>query len=80
MEEMNEKILTGRSRVKKRTRTVQRTEQVSVKNEYKGTFVEYGKYKEAGLEINSAACRVPIRLDGPDCFLLENQPERLLAF
>ncbi len=51
MEEMNEKILTGRSRVKKRTRTVQKTEQVAVKNEYKGTFVEYGKYKEAGTEI-----------------------------
>ena len=46
MEELSEKITTGRQRVKKRNRTVEKTTSMNVSNKYKGTFVNVDVYKK----------------------------------
>ena len=46
IDEVWEKINTGRQRVKKRNRTVVQTQQVNVVNKVKGTFVELEMYKK----------------------------------
>ena len=47
LEEIKEKIITGRSRVKKRNRTVTKAEMIEVKASKKGTFIEYAVYVKA---------------------------------
>ena len=46
IDEVWEKINTGRQRVKKRNRTVVQTNQVNIVNKVKGTFVELERYKK----------------------------------
>ena len=46
IQELNDKIKFGRSRLKKRTRTVESTESMKCKNRVKGTWVELSQYRE----------------------------------
>lgn len=44
VEEIKEKIMTGRSRTKKKTRSIQKKSTLQVSNELKGRFMEKDMY------------------------------------
>ena len=46
IEELREKITTGRQRVKKRNRTIEKTTSLNISNKYKGTFISLEVYKK----------------------------------
>lgn len=56
MDEVNEKITTGRARVKKRNRTVNKVSLMSVRNSMKGTFVSLDQYAQDRLWLWSCGC------------------------
>lgn len=80
IEEVNERIMTGRQRVKKRTRSVVKTATLQVSNQLKGTFVEYEQYKKDWRLKTEVIQMVPIQLIKSNSNLNINSHSQLLIW